>query len=267
VPNFADTRVSLAGQGMTTAIAAGASASGAVAAYVGGTQITVRVMTGLTVAAGNTLLISRQGSTYWAIGVYPAAPAVPPSAGSGEPPANVDAPPPPKPTTTRGTLTCSPVSTATYRDGSWRTDIGAVDSADTYQGRYSGSGFGQNTGCAFYGSKPHTLSGAVCTGISIHARRLSSGDFSARAATLWLVTQKTRPGGAPALGSSTTGPSLAVNSTTLSAGLPNAFGQALIDGTAGGLAMTVASDSPYIRWAGRGSWSGAWVIVISWQRG
>lgn len=168
---------------------------------------------------------------------------------------------------TTGTLTCPPVATATFRDGKWRTDIGSTNSADTYQGRYSGSGFGRMTGCAFYGSKPRTIVGATVTKAVIRDRRLSGGDFAKRTATLRLVSQSTRPSGAPTLNESTNGPSLAVNTTNNAFAIPNAWAQAMVDGTRGGLAIHVNSDSPYIRFAGRGSWSAAWTLTISWRRG
>ena len=264
--DMADLHTSFAGYGTLTGVALSASSGGACLAQVGGVQVTVRTVLGLTVATGNMLIITRRGSSYFALGVVQAAPAIPSTLDPLAVPPPSDPSPPPKPVSTTGTLTCTPVSTATYRDGSWRTDIGSVDSADTFQGRYSGSSFGQNAGYAFFGSKPHTISGATCTKIVLHARRLNSGDYAAQAPTLRLVTQKTRPGGAPTLNETTAGPSLAVNATTTSFALPNPWGQALIDGTRGGIGMVSSSDNPYIQWAGRASWSGAWVLVLSWRR-
>lgn len=265
--DLADTRVSLAGQGILAGIAASTATSGACAAYVSGVQVTVRVVTGVTVAVGATLLIARQGSTYWAIGAVPAPPAVPSTPSGADPPVVGDVSPAPKPATRTGVLTCNPVSTATFRDGSWRSDLGPVDSADTYQGRYSGSSYGQNSGYAFYGSKPNTLAGATCLGITLHAQRLNAGDYAARTPTLRLVTQTTRPGGAPTLNETTAGPSLPIGGSVAAFALPTSWGQALIDGTRGGIGMTVAADSPYIQLAGRSSWSAAWVLAIRWQKG
>jgi hypothetical protein len=159
------------------------------------------------------------------------------------------------------------VATSCYRDGHWRTDIGPIGSTDLFQGRYGGSSFGRNTGVAFYGSKPHSIAGATVTKATIKVKRLSSGDFAARTPTLRLVSQTTRPGGAPSLNESTNGPSLRVNETDDSFTIPNAWAQAMVNGTRGGIAISIGSDSPYIQLAGKGTWSAAWVLTINWKRG
>jgi hypothetical protein len=270
--DWRDRRVSLAGRGALMGMAGGTVASGAVPVYVNGVLITARAVSGLSgVSSGTPLLIQRVGSTWWAMAAAPAAPAAPPTNSTPPTGGGGDSAPPPKPVVTTGSLVVAPVATSTYRDGSWRTDIGSSTSADTYQGRYSGSSFGTNVGVAFYGSKPHTLSGATCTGATVRLRRLSSGDYGLRAPTLRLVSQTTRPGGAPTLNESTSGPSLGVqgqvspSESTFS--LPTSWGQALADGTRGGLAISISGDSPYIRLAGRGSWSAAWTLTIYWRRG
>lgn len=268
MPDLRDLKASLARGGPLIGYAESTVSSDACTATVAGIEITVRVATGLTIAVGDTLLIQRIGSTYVATSVIPAAPAVAPT--PPPPPETVpdkgDAAPAPKPTVTTGVLTCLPVSTATYRDGSWRSDGGSVNSFDTYQGRYAGSSYGRMTGCAFYGSKPRSLSGATVTKATLKVRRLSGGDFAARTATLRLVSQSTRPSGAPTLNESASGPSLAVNSTATAFVIPDAWAQAMVDGTRGGLAMSISSDSPYIHYAGRGSWSAAWTLTIYWRR-
>ncbi|WP_426568082.1 hypothetical protein [Streptomyces canus] len=268
--DFADTRVSLAGQGTLVGVATTAGSGGACLADVAGLSLTVRIVSGLTVAAGSPLLILRRGSTYWAIAVIGGAPAVPPTPApppDAPPPDKGDPAPAPKPTVTTGTLVCTPVATATYRGTSWRSDGDPVNSFDTYQGRYAGSSFGRMTGCAFYGSKPRSIAGATVTRATLKVRRLSGGDFAARTPTLRLVSQSTRPAGAPTLNESTSGPALAVNATATAFVLPNSWAQAMVDGTRGGLAMHVNSDSPHIHFAGRGSWSAAWTLTISWRRG
>ncbi|WP_416976726.1 hypothetical protein [Streptomyces sp. T028] len=268
MPDLSDFKASLAQGGPLIGYAASTVSSGACTATVAGIDTTVRVVSGLTVAVGDMLLIHRVGSAYIATNVVSAAPAVPPT----PPPPPEDAPdtgdpaPTPKPTITTGTLTCPPVATATYRGTSWRSDGDPVNSFDTYQGRYAGSSFGRMTGCAFYGSKPRSISGATVTKATLKARRLSGGDFAARTATLRLVSQSTRPSGAPTLNESTSGPSLAVNATASAFVIPNSWAQAMVDGTRGGLAINVNSDSPYIRMAGRGSWSVAWTLTINWRR-
>lgn len=266
--DFADTRVSLSGMGVVRGVATTASASGACLAKFGGITVTARVATGLTVAIGNIVLAARLGSTYYVINVIPAAPsstpATPPPADT--PPVDTgDTPPAPKPTVTTGTLTCVPIATSCYRDGSWRSDGDPVNSFDLYQGRYGGSSYGRNTGAAFYGSKPHTLNGATCTKATVKIKRMSAGDFAARSATLRLISQTSRPGGAPTLNESTSGPSLTIGSSTTFT-LPTSWGQALIDGTRGGIGISVSSDDPYIHLAGRGSWSAAFTVSLSWRR-
>ncbi|MFB7595767.1 hypothetical protein [Streptomyces sp. NPDC056160] len=270
--DFADTRVSLAGQGALVGIASTDASGGACLADVGGIRVTVRVPPSLTVTAKQNLLILRRGSTYWAINTLTAAPVIPPPPPppADDTPNNSDPPPPPKPTTTTGTLVCTPVATSTWRDGSWRTDIGSSTSADTYQGRYSGSGYGRMSGFAFYGSKPRTLSGATITKATVRLRRLVSGDYGRRSPTLSLVTQSTRPSSFPTLNESTAGPGLGVINqvspweTTFT--LPTSWGQAMADGTRGGLAISISSDDPYMRLAGRGSWSAAWTLTLYWRR-
>jgi hypothetical protein len=265
--DLADTRVSLAGQGVLVGVAQTAVASNACLVKVAGITVTARVATGLTVAAGNLLLVARRGSTYYVINVVPAAPTSTPATpvAPDTPTDTGDAAPAPKPTTRTGTLTCVPASTACYRNSSWRSDGDPTNSFDLYQGRYGGSSFGRNTGCAFYGSKPHTLSGATVTKATVKLKRLSAGDYAARAVTLRLVSQSTRPSGAPTLNESTGGPSLKIgDSTTFT--IPDSWGQAIVDGSRGGIAINVASDDPYIHLAGRGSWSAAFTLSISWRR-
>lgn len=266
--DWADSKVSLAGQGTLVGKALTAPSGGALAARVAGIDVTARVVAGATIIAGDTILLQRRGSVYYATDVIPGAPVAPPA----PPPPDEeedsgDAAPAPKPAIRTGTLTCVPTATATYRGSVWRSDGDPTNSFDTYQGRYSGSSYGRMTGCAFYGSKPRSIAGATVTRATVKFRRLSGGDFSARTATLRLVSQSTRPAGAPTLNESTNGPSLAVNATTTGFVIPNSWAQAMVNGTRGGLAIHVDSDNPYIKLAGRGTWSAAWTLTISWRRG
>lgn len=265
----------LAGQGGLVGRADTASSSGACLATVNGIQITVRVVSGVTVAAGDTVFILRRGSVYWVTAVVVAAPTVPPAPpppaeDTGDDPDTGDPAPAPKPTTTTGTLVCTPVATSTWRGSGWRTDIGSSTSADTYQGRYSGSSYGRNSGFAFYGSKPRTLSGATITKATLKLRRLTSGDYAKRSPTLRLVTQSTRPSSFPTLNESLTGPALGVighvSPWEMTFTLPDSWGQALADGTRGGIGIHISSDAPYIRLAGKGSWSAAWTLTLYWRR-
>jgi len=249
--DLADVKLSLAGLGAVTGTATTTVTAGQCTCTVGGINVVVNVARDLVVAVGDVLLIVRQGSARWAVArLFTAAPPAP-----LEPP---DLPPPPKPTTVTGTLVVAPVATATHRDGSWRTDTD-----DVLQGVYGTRG--NNTGAAFYGSKPRSLAGATVTSASIRVRRDRAGVFAAQTSTLRLVTQATKPSGAPTLTSSTTGPSLAVGATNNAFTIPTSWGQQMVDGTAGGLAVYDADGSPYLRFAGRGSWSAAWTLTIKWR--
>ncbi|MFD4343398.1 hypothetical protein ACFWQ6_00700 [Streptomyces coelicoflavus] len=249
-----------------------ASANGACRATVAGIEITTRVVSGVTVGVGDTILIVRRGSTFWVIAIAGAAPTVPPvePAPDDTPPDTGDSAPAPKPTVTTGSLTCHPVATSTWRSGHWRTDIGSSTSADTYQGRYGYSSYGRNSGFAFYGSKPRSLAGATVTKATVKLRRLTSGDYGRRSPTLRLVSESSRPSSYPSLHESTTGPSLGVrghvspSETTFT--LPTSWGQAMVDGSRGGLGIVISADSPYIRLAGRSSWSAAWTLTLYWRR-
>lgn len=270
--NAADNRVSRAKLGSLLGIARSAASGGACLADVAGVRVTARVVAGLTVADGDALLVVRVGSQYFVHAVLQANPVVVPSPpvldpeSQPAPPDTGDAPPAPKPVYRTGTLVCTPVSTSTWRDGRWRTDIGSSTSADTYQGRYGGSSFGRNSGFAFYGSKPRSIAGATVTKATLKLRRLSAGDFAGRSPTLRLVTQSTRPGGFPTLNETAAGPILAVGATTSSFAIPKSWAQAMVDGDRGGIGISIGSDSPYIRLAGRASWSAAWTLTISWRR-
>lgn len=233
------------------ATATAAKSGSTVVATVNGVSTTVQVARDLTVAAGDVLVVERIGTQWFALArAFAAAPVAPDNAPA----------PDPKPTVTRGSLVVSPVFTGSYRSSGWRTDR-----LDVLQGQYGGN---QNhTGCAFYGTKPRSLAGATVTDAKIRVRRRSGGVYAAQTSTLWLVTQATKPAGAPTRTSSTTGPSLAVNATNNAFDIPNSWVQAMVDGTAGGLAVFDSGASPYIVFAGKASWSPAWTLTITWQRG
>lgn len=246
--DFAGTHVSLAGLGALTATATDAKTGSTVPCMVGDTEITVQVARDLSVASGDVLLVLRQGSAWWAVQrLYGAAPAA----------VTNEVAPQPKPSTVTGTLVCAPVETRSYRGG-WRTDTD-----DVRQGSYGG--WGNHTGCAFYGAKPRSLSGATVTSAKVRVSRLSGGTYAATGTTLRLVTQAYKPSGAPTLGSSTTGPSLAVGKSATFT-IPTSWAQAMVDSTAGGLAVYDASGSPYVILSGRSDWSAAWTMTIKWSR-
>ncbi len=250
--DFADTRVSLAGRGQLVGMAASTVSSGSASIKIGDVTVSANVARGLSLAVGDPVLIGRAGSKYYVTNILQA------SAPSS--PEDPEIAPTPKPPTTSGVLVVSPVETRTWRPSSWtQTGNDAV-----YQGQYGG--YGLNTGVAFYGSKPLSLAGATVTSATVAVRRIQAGTYASQTSTLRLVTQRTRPAGAPTLTSSTTGPALAVNSTNNAFTVPTSWAQAMVDGPAGGLAVYDADGSPYMKFAGRGDWSGAWVLKIYWTR-
>ncbi|MFD6771065.1 hypothetical protein ACFWC6_33145 [Micromonospora chalcea] len=240
------------GVGAILATSKGAKSGSTVTATVNGIDTTIQVARDLTVAAGDVLVVLRIGSQWFAVArAFAAAPTAPDN----------DAPPTPKPTIRAGRRVIAPVETRSYRPTwGWRTD-----NTDVYQGEYGSNG--NHTGVAFYGSAPRSLTGATVNKATIQVKRVSAGTYAAQPTTLRLITQSTRPSGAPTVQVSTTaGPSLAVgDSTTFT--IPSAWAQALVDGTAGGIGVYNASGSPYVRLAGRGTWSPAFTLTIDWQRG
>jgi hypothetical protein len=236
---------------ITLATATAAKSAGTVTATIGDTVVTVRVARDLTVASGDLLACVKYGSQWVAICRFFETAVTAPD----NPPA-----PPPKPTTVSGTLVVTPVETRSYRPNfGWRTD-----NTDVYQGQYGG--MGNHTGSVFYGSKPRSLAGATVTSARIRVRRTSGGTYAPQATTMRLMTNATRPGGAPTLTSSTSGPSLAVGATNDTFAVPASWAQSMVDGSAGGLAFFDAGGSPYVRFAGRGTWSPAFTMTIRWSR-
>lgn len=238
------------GSAFVLATATAAKSGGTVTALVGDTVTTVRVARDVSVAANDLLIVTKVGAQWMAVGrAYESA---------VSPPDNPAAPPPKPPAT--GTLVITPVETRSYRPNfGWRTD-----NDDVYQGQYGG--MGNHTGMAFYGSKARSIAGATVTSARIRVRRVSGGTYAAQPTTLRLSVHRTRPAGAPTLGASTSGPSLAVGATNDSFGIPISWAQDMVDGGSGSLAFFDADGSPYVRFAGRGSWSPAFTLTIRWQR-
>lgn len=249
--DFRDTSAA-ASQQLVLGYALGAASAGYVNVAVGGEVVSVMAHRDTTYAASDPVLLAKVGSQWLALGRYgTAAPTQP----------DIDKPPAPKPEVTTGTLVIAPVSTRSYRASyGWRTD-----NSDVYQGQYGG--WGNHTGCAFYGSKPQSLEGATVTSASIRVRRGRGGNFADQTTTLWLVTESTKPAtAAPTRTSSTTGPRLAVGETNNSFTIPTSWAQAMVDGTAGGLAIFDSSGSPYVVLNGKGTWSPAFTLTIRWTR-
>lgn len=227
--------------------------AGAITADVNGQVVVVMCARGVNPAVNDVVIVAQIGSMWFALDAVDVTAPTPPGDTVVGPP----------PTVQTGTLVVTPVETRSYRSGSvvgWRTD-----DDDVYQGQYGG--WGNHTGCVFYGAKPRALAGATVTGANFRVRMDQIGSYPPQAATMRLMTNATRPGGAPTLqAASTTGPQLAQGATFNNFGVPVAWAQAMVDGTAGGLAFFTSSGLPYLRMAGRSAWSPAFTLTINWRR-
>ncbi len=224
--------------GTLKALATSAKTGSTCTAEIGGEAVTIEVARDLSVNSGDGLLVTRSGDTWYAFGrTGTAAPSVP---DTPPPP-----PPKPKPVVATGKLIVSPYATRSRQGSRWRTDTD-----DVYQGQYGGNG--NHVGCVFYGSKPRSLAGATVTSAFVRIRRLDKGGTNAaQDTTLRLVAERFRPSGAPTLGSSADGPNLRRGETRDGVQITTSWVQAMVDGTAGGLAVYEADGSPYVILAGR----------------
>jgi hypothetical protein len=246
-------RVRFAGLRVGTGTVATGKSGSTCTVSVGSSTVTMQVARDLTIAVGDIVVFARQGSAWWVLQrLYAAAPTPPP-------PPVTPPEPPPKPSTTSGTLQCSPVETRSYRPNfGWRSD-----NTNVYEGEYGG--WGNHKGCAFYGTKPKSLSGATVTSASVSVLRTSGGAYASVTGQLVKITEATRPSGAPTVsgGTSVTLPAVGSSATIT---VPTAYAQALVDGTVGGLGLYVAGGSPYAITAGTAVWGSAWNLTINWTR-
>lgn len=229
--------------------ATAAKTGSTVTAKVDGAVTTVQVARDLTVASGDVLFVARFGSQWVALQrMFPAAPAAIDD--------NDDAPP----AITVGKTVIAPVETASYISTGWRTDNDSVR-----QGAYGGGA--NNTGAVFYGMKPSSLAGATITKATIQVKRLPQGLlFATVGSTLRLMTESTKPSGAPTLTSSTTGPALGLSGIDNAFEIPVSWAQAMVDGTAGGIAFFDSDGSPFVVFAGRTAWGPAFAMTLEWTR-
>lgn len=231
--------------------AQGAKSSGLLSVKIGGVTVNVLAARDVTFAAGDRVCLARAGDQWVAVCRL--------DTGTVTDLPDVATPPPPKPATVTGTSTFTPVETRSRQGSRWRTD-----NSDVYQGQYGGNG--NHIGAAFYGSAPRALAGVTVTAARLRVRRKTGGGITAaQSTTLRLVTERTRPSGAPTLTSSTAGPSLRWGQI-VSFTVPTAWAQAIVDGTSGGLALYDASGSPYVIMDGRGAYAPAFALTISWSR-
>jgi hypothetical protein len=242
---------SLRGIPSGTGYARGAASSGLVTVTVNGEDVVMYAARGVTYAAGDRVAFVRIGQIWVAVCLLGT------TAAAEQP--DAPKPPPPRPPTVTGSKTFLPVETRSRQGSRWRTD-----NDDVYQGQYAGNG--NHVGAAFYGSGPRSLAGATVLGATVKVRRRNAGGITAaQSTTLRLVTEKTRPSGAPTLTSSTAGPSLRWGASTTFT-VPTSWAQELVDGTAGGLAVYDADGSPYVILDGRGRYGSSFALTIRWRR-
>jgi hypothetical protein len=227
----------------------GSASGGRVSVKIDGATLTLPLLRGYTPTINDQVLVALQGRRGFILGALGTAPVAPPA------PSVIVSPPAEDPTVAKprtGSTVFKPTSSGSYRNGSWRGDTN-----DLYQGDWSGRGI--NTGAAFYGNGPHGLAPAVCTGVRVKLLREDGGVYGGVSPTLKLWQEKARSG-APNERRSTGGPSLSIGESSTFT-LPDAWGQELIDGTAGGIGCKVAGSSPYVHLNGP-----TMAVVIDWRK-
>lgn len=243
------------GEGSTTGVAIEAKVGSTVQVNVNGTLRVVQVSRDLSVAIGDVLLLHRSGGNWYAsVKLYSAAT-------SGEPPMQLpDMDPNVSPP--QGSLTVLPVYASTYQTAlaAWRADEQII-----VQG-IGTAAYGNQEGAAFYGDKPRSLAGATVTAARLETIFRTNGPSGSTGCTLWLVTESTRPAGAPTRTLSTAGPNTDLFEGPVSFTIPTAWAQSIVDGTAGGIGVADADGSPYCVFSGRGARSTAFSLVIDWRR-
>lgn len=233
------------------AIATSNKFSSTVTVNIGGYITTVNVARDVNVATGDAVLVQKNGILWTVIG----------RSGGAAPaplPDPIEPPPAPAPALRFGSTVVTPIQTGTRQGVLWRLDDIVIQGVQ--------SNGENNLGAAFYGSSAINT-GLTCTRTTLKMQRPYKGDDVALASTLWLVTESSRPAGAVTLGTSTPGPALRAGETVEEFELPTAWGQAFMDGTAGGLAVYEADGDPYVIFAGRTDWSPAFTLTIEWKRG
>lgn len=244
-------RARLAGLPSGTGIALGAKSSGLLTIAVNGLPVTMQAARDVTFAAGDRVAWVRVGSASFVMG------RVGTTTVADQPDAAL--PPVANPAEVVGVRTFQPVETRSRQGTRWRTDTLSV-----YQGETAAAG--NHVGCAFYGDAFGSLAGATVESADVTIRRtMASGSSAALPLTLWLVTETVRPAGAPTLTDDETGPLLGWGQESQFT-IPTAWAQAMVDGTAGGLALYEADGAPYLATQGRGASESAWALTVNWRR-
>lgn len=225
-----------------------------------GTVIRCRAGRGVTTAAGDIVLGMRSKNEIVIIErLHSAAP-------GSDPIGDNDYPPNPWPSIQSGHTVIHPVETRSYRDSlGWRKDTD-----DVLQGNWGGH---NHAGCAFYGLKPRSLAGAEVLEAKIKVKRDPGSQWStSEPTTLKRITQKTLTNkmkkdqtGPDFVSGAIDGPKLG-HSEAENFTIPISWGQDLVDGDSGGLAVHTNSNDPKARLEGRHSWAPAFTLTIKWQR-
>lgn len=247
----AGNHVTLTGLAGGVGIAQGAKSSGLLTVRVNSLDVTMHAARDVTFAAGDRVAFVRAGATWMAVArVGTAAVADQPDAAVA-PPAN--------PPTVFGSTAFVPNDVGNWQGSRWSTDLGNI-----LQGQASPSA-PNNTGTVFYGAALRALAGATASAARVQIRRATKGGRpGALPLTLWLVTQASKPTGAPTLTDTTVGPLLSWGQSS-SFTIPTAWAQAMIDGTSGGLAVFESDGSPYIALDGLGNPS-QFALTVDWSR-
>lgn len=237
---------------VTSAVVATVNADGTVVVDVGGGRsfpATVLATTWTPTTGAPVEVVRRDHASFLVLG--PVRTANPTTTGlttSWSVPYNVFPAPPGGAGSTSGTLTVNMAGT-----GSWRDADGWSQNAP-YQGAYSPTR-GYYRGCYFPGSTAFdALDGRTCTSLTIHLARhngagaggVGSGGLVPQ--LLALHAHPVQPGSPPTFTTAaTTVGSLSDAAPTGTFTLPLAWGQALIDGTAGGIGHLSLSSGYYSR--------------------
>ena len=152
---------------------------------------------------------------------------------------------------------CSAVAGAWTTWGSYGTTA--------VQGYYAGSTTGAKSGYFFYGDRFGGRAGRVCTRAQMRLRRGPAGLGSSTAIRphLYLHAAPTKPDVPPALQATTfDGPAMRFGEERVF-DIPITAGQALLDGTAAGLAISYAGSADYAQWDGIADMAAAGQLTLS----
>lgn len=194
---------------------------------------------GVSLAVGDTVLLTRCDATRWLVLCRPAttAPVTIPAAESWLMPWNV--------TTAAATGAANPLVVNATDAGSWAFNSWADSTVK--QGYYSSSS-AIRYGAWWYGPGAFApVAGRVATSLTLRVSRPGSGGVNtALPVHARLHLDPTRPGGGPTWhgdgGAAPTGPAWSAAATV---SLPTWWGQALIDGTAAGVGLYYPSSGDY----------------------